>query len=90
MSKTFKNLSVLKKVHDDVKDQLGTNYNEIITPYFQIIQMTMKANNENEFEALKRIKENLEIFKKPDAPMFFSAALIDITEAKHFQKFKNN
>ena len=86
---TFKSLQELKEVQESVKNQLGEKYEEVITPYVQIIQMTMKANNENEFQAMKRIKEKLDLYKKLDAPLLFSAALIEITEAKHFQDFKN-
>ncbi|MFA9191139.1 hypothetical protein AAGV28_07120 [Flavobacterium sp. FZUC8N2.13] len=84
---TFKSLQELKEVQESVKNQLGEKYEEVITPYVQIIQMTMKANNENEFQAMKRIKENLEIYSKKDAPLLFSAALIEITEGKHFEGF---
>jgi len=89
MDNTFENLSLLKKVQVDVKLQLGNKYVETVTPYIQIIEMTMKANDINEFSALKMIKDNLAIYKKSDAPMLFSSALIEITEAKHFQELKN-
>jgi hypothetical protein len=48
----------------------------------------MKGNNKNEFEALKIIKEKSEIYKNEHAPIFFAAALIEITEAKNFNDFK--
>lgn len=48
----------------------------------------MKANNINEFESLKLIKEQTEIYKKAHAPMCFSAAIIEITEAKNFPDLK--
>jgi hypothetical protein len=85
---TFKNLSVLKEAQKTVKAELGAKYETIITPYIQIIEMVMKANNINEFEALKKIKDNTEIYKKIDSPLFFSSALIEITEGKHFAGFK--
>lgn len=86
-SKTFSSLQVLKQTQESVKAQLAEKYEAVIFPYVQIIQMTMKANGENEFSAMKRIKENLEIYNKKDAPLLFSAALIEITEGKHFSKF---
>lgn len=85
---TFKNLSVLKEAHQSVKTELGDKYEELVSPYIQIIEMVMNANSINEFEALKKIKEELPIYKKVDAPLFFSAALIEITEGKHFAGFK--
>lgn len=83
----FKSLSVLKKAQESVKKQLGDKYIELVTPYVTIIQMVMKGNDINEFDALKKIKNELDIYKKPDAPLFFSAALIEITEGKHFVGF---
>lgn len=85
---TFKSLSVLKEAQQSVKAELGDKYEELVAPYVQIIEMVMKANAINEFEAVKMIKEKLPIYKKPDAPMFFSAAMVEITEAKHFAGFK--
>ena len=85
---TFKSLTVLKEAQQSVKADLGDKYEELVAPYIQIIEMVMKANSINEFEALKKIKEELEIYKKVDAPLFFSAALIEITEGKHFVGFK--
>lgn len=85
---TFKNLAVLKAAQESVKTELGDKYEELVQPYIQIIDMVMNANQINEFEALKMIKEKLPIYKKVDAPLFFSAALIEITEGKHFVGFK--
>lgn len=85
---TFKNLSVLKDAQKSVKAELGDKYETLVTPYVKIIQMVMDANQITEFEALKKIKDTLPIYKKVDAPLFFSAALIEITEGKHFVGFK--
>jgi hypothetical protein len=87
-NKTFQNLSVLKEAQESVKKDLGDKYETLVMPYVQIIQMVMNARQINEFEALKKIKEELSIYKKVDAPLFFSAALIEITEGKHFVGFK--
>lgn len=85
---TFNNLAVLKEAQKNVKKELGGKYEELVQPYIQIIDLVMNANQINEFEALKMIKEKLPIYKKVDAPLFFSAALIEITEGKHFVGFK--
>ena len=86
---TFKNLAVLKAAQENVKKELGDKYEELVQPYIEIIGMVMQANSINEFEALKMIKEKLPIYKKTDAPLFFSSALIEITEGKHFVGFKD-
>ena len=86
--KTFKSLQVLKETQKSVKEQLGGKYDEVIAPYIEIIQMVMKANGINEFDAMKKIKDDLDIYKKEDAPLLFSSALIEITESKHFVGFK--
>jgi hypothetical protein len=85
---TFKNLSVLKEAQQSVKSELGDKYETIVANYIQIIEMVMKANSINEFEALKMIKEKTELYKKVDAPLFFASALIEITEGKHFTGFR--
>lgn len=87
--KTFAALSVLKATQENVKENLGDKYPELVAPYVEIIEMVMKANCINEFEALKKIKDTLPIYKKVDAPLFFSAALIEITEGKHFAGFRD-
>jgi hypothetical protein len=85
---TFQNLSKLKAVQKAVKENLGEKYTDAIQPFVDIISKVMEGNNVNEFEALKLIKEQTSIYKKERAPMFFSAALIEITEAKNFKDFK--
>lgn len=88
-NKTFSNLSLLKNEQLSVKEQLGEKYEPTIKPFYDIIQMVMKANDENEFQAMKRIKDTLPIYKKADAPLLFTAALIEITEGKHFVGFED-
>ena len=85
---TFKNLLKLKEVQKSLKDILGKDYQERIQPFVDIITKVMEANNKNEFESLKLIKEHTSLYKKEHAPMFFSAALVEITEAKNFADFK--
>lgn len=84
---TFANLQVLKETQDTVRAQLGEKYNEVVAPFISIIQMVMKANNENEFEAMKRIKEGTDLYKRVDAPPLFASALMEITQNKHFVGF---
>ena len=89
MSNTFQNLAVLKKAQADVKIKLGNKYDEVVSPYVEIIQMVMKSNDIDAFKAILRIKETLPLYKRADAPFLFSAAIIDIIEAKHFQGFED-
>lgn len=69
--KTFQNLVALKNVQKKVLVALGNDYKETIQPFVDIIAMTMKGNNTNEFEALKIIKEKSSLYKNEFAPMFF-------------------
>ena len=85
---TFQNLAKLKEVQKLVKATLGANYKDTIQPFVDIITKVMQANSFNEFEALKLIKEETAIYKTEHAPMCFSAALIEITEAKNFADLK--
>lgn len=81
---TFRNLAVLEQTRQEVKGYLLEDYNKRIEPFIEIINKVATANNINEFEALKLIKDNLEIYNKPGAAAFFSAALMDIVEEKRF------
>lgn len=85
---TFQNLSKLKEVQLLLKKELALQYNAKVTPFIAIITTVMKAKNCKEFEAVKYIKENLIIYKQPKAPLFFSAALMEITEANNFSELK--
>jgi len=87
-SKTFSALATLKATQVNVKEQLGDNYEELVKPYVTIVEMVMKANGINEFDAMKKIKDGTELYKKTDAPAFFACAVVEITEAKHFVGFK--
>jgi hypothetical protein len=88
MSNTFKNLEYLKSVQDQVKHDLGKDYEKTIQPFVKIIEMVMKANDINEFDAMLKIKSELEAYRRENGPPFFSAALVEIVESKHFQGFE--
>jgi len=85
---TFKNLAVLKTEQKKLKQKLGLKYNDTVKIFIDILSKVMEAKSINEFEALKLIKDTLSIYKTPGAPQCFSAALIEITEAKHFNELK--
>ena len=81
---TFKSLAVLKEAQVLVKRDLAEKYEAIVEPYVTIIEMIMKANNIDQFEALKIIKEKNSLYKKPDGPFLFSAAVMEIVDKKLF------
>lgn len=85
---TFKNLAKLKQVQKEVKAKLGADYKDTVQIFVNILEKVMLANTVNEFTALKLVKETLSIYKTPGAPECFSAALIEITEAKNFSELK--
>ena len=87
---TLINVQVLKTTQQEVKKQLGHKYAKTVESYVTLITMVMQANSINEFEALKKIKDNLSIYKKAGAPLLFSAALIEIMEAKHFKELEKS
>lgn len=86
---TFKNLKVLKTTQETLKENLGLKYVEKVTPFVAVIKMVMKANGINEFEALKKVKE-INMYKNEGAPLFFTAAVVEITEQKHFSELVKN
>lgn len=52
----------------------------MIAPLINIIQQVSKANNENHFEALKRIQDKTELAKAPEKKILFAVALMEIVE----------
>ena len=79
-NKTFQNLLVLEQARDTAKETLLNKYDEVVSPFIHIIQQVMKANDENHFEALKRIQDKTDLAKEPEKKILFSAALMEIVE----------
>lgn len=86
--KTFQNLLVLKQEQEKLKGILGDKYEKAIIPFVEVIQLVMKSKAVNEFEALLILKNESELYQRKSAPAFFSAALMEITEANSFNQFK--
>lgn len=86
-TQTFTNFQVLKVTQETVQEELGDKYLEKIAPFVFIIEKVMKAKNIVALEAMKVIKEELPIYKQEHAPLFFSAALVEIIEESHFIGF---
>ncbi len=91
---TFKNLAILKKHQAEAKRTLGKKYFSTVGLFVEIVRKVMEAQSRvtgevvNEFEAAKYIKDNLAIYNKPGAPICFAAAVIELTEGKHFSGLK--
>jgi len=85
MSKPFQNLLVLEQARETAKEILLDKYDESVAPCIRVIQQVMKANNENHFEALKRIQDKTELAKAPEKKILFAAALMEIVEEKNLK-----
>lgn len=78
----------LEDARDLVFMRLKEKYNEKIKPFSNIIFQVMNANDCDVFAAVEKIKNEMLIYKTPGAQLFFSCALIDIIEEKHYAEFK--
>ncbi len=88
MDKTLQSINLLKQVQTQVKEELGADYEKTIQPFVLIIEKVMTANGINEFDAMASIKSTLDLYKRKNGPPFFSAALVEIVEAKYFKGFR--
>jgi len=88
-SKTFKNMMVLKEAQKNCKLQLGDLYEEKVKPFITIVQQVMEANKIDVFTALLKIKNETELYKKVDAPVFFASAVVEILGDKYFKGLKD-
>lgn len=83
--KVFHNLQILEAARQSVQDNFGAKYTEKVQPFVNVVLMTMRANGVDKFTAMKIIKEKLPIYNEENAPLFFSAALMEIVEEDHFK-----
>ena len=51
----------------------------------KVIEMVATANNENHFEAMKRIQDQTDLSDAPDKKIIFAAALMEIVEEKNLK-----
>lgn len=79
-NKTFQNLMVLESARDTAKQFLQDKYYEAVKPMVAVIEMTMKANNENHFEAAKRIQDQTNLIDNADKKTLFAAALMELVD----------
>lgn len=83
---TFQNLQVLESARQGLIKKFGMkDYLEKVTHFVNVLVRVMNANSINEFEAAKKLQEETSFFDKPGAPLFFSAAVMEITEEKNFK-----
>lgn len=83
--KTFRNLQVLEDARNTAKELLLDRYDEVVKPFTHIIDTVAKANNENYFEAMKRIQDNAELADDPEKKIIYAAALMEIVEEKNLK-----
>lgn len=88
IKKTFQNLQVLEEARVAVRLTLKSEYFEKVDPYVAIIKKVMKANNENHFEAVERIRKT-DLMAKPEYKIIFSAALMEIVDEKNLGDFSH-
>jgi hypothetical protein len=87
-NKVFHNLTILEAARQTVVEQLGPKYAEKVQPFVNVILMIMKANETDKFTAMKIIKDKLAIYNQENAPLYFSAALMEIVEETDLKNFK--
>lgn len=83
--KTFRNLQILEAARNTAKELLLDRYDEVVKPFTHIIDTVAKANNENHFEAMKRIQDNTDLADDPEKKITFAAALMEIVEEKNLK-----
>ncbi|GEM_PF-1596988 len=83
---TFKNLQVLADARNAVRGNLKTKYQETVQPFINVIEKVAAANNENHFEAMKRIQDDGGLINGEESKLLmFSAALMEIVEEKNLK-----
>jgi hypothetical protein len=88
-TKTFQNLMILQQCRDTVKELLQGKYHSVIGPLKNVILMTMRVNEENHFEAVKRIQDKTTLMNSPEDKTLFSAALMELVEEINLKELKN-
>lgn len=83
--KTFKNLQVLEEGRTAARLLCKGDYAETVKPFISIIEKVAEANNENHFEAMKRINEKTDLATADEKKILFAAALMEIVEDKNLK-----
>lgn len=82
---TFRNLQILEHGRIAARDLLKDQYFETVEPFKSIILKVAEANNENHFEAMKRINERTDMTQAEEKKILFAAALMEIVEEKNLK-----
>lgn len=83
--RTFRNLQTLEVARTEAKNILQERYANVVEPFRNIIEMVAKSNNENHFEAMKRIQDQTDLADDAQKKIIFAAALMEIVEEKNLQ-----
>ena len=83
--RTFRNLQTLEVARTEAKNLLQERYANVVEPFRNIIEMVAKSNNENHFEAMKRIQDKTDLADDAEKKIIFAAALMDIVEENNLQ-----
>lgn len=82
---TFRNLQILESARTEAKNILQERYAKVVEPFRNIIETVARSNNENHFEAMKRIQDKSDLAAEPEKKIIFAAALMEIVEEKNLQ-----
>lgn len=82
---TFRNLQILENARNTAKDLLLDKYDQAVRPMMKTIEMVATANNENHFEAMKRIQDQSDLSDAPEKKVIFAAALMEIVQEKNLK-----
>lgn len=83
--RTFRNLQTLEVARIEAKNILQERYASVVQYFRNIIETVAKCNNENHFEAMKRIQDKTDLAAEPEKKIIFAAALMEIVEEKNLQ-----
>lgn len=81
--RTFRNLQVLEIARKSAKENLLDRYDDVVKPFVNIIETVARSNDENHFEAMKRIQDKTDLATDPEKKIIFAAALMEIVEEKN-------
>ncbi len=84
---TFQNLQVLEEARTAARLNLKSEYESVVKPFVSIIERVMKANDENHFEAVRRINTKTDLMVDPEDKIMFAAALMEIVDERNLGDF---
>ncbi len=84
---TFQNLQVLEEARTAARLNLKSEYESVVKPFVSIIERVMTANDENHFEAVRRINTTTDMMEEPEKKIIFAAALMEIVDERNLGDF---